>query len=105
MGLGSRLPFPRGAGVPAATVVCLQCRLGFERPPPLDHARRVPLDCQALCHVGPSMGRAAPFVLLSSKPRAALPVETACVALCFVTIYCSCYFNIYSARLSCELTS
>jgi hypothetical protein len=26
-------------------------------------------------------------------------------ALCFITIYCSCYFNIYGARLSCELTS
>lgn len=32
-------------------------------------------------------------------------METGCVALCFITIYCSCYFNIYGARLSRELIS
>ena len=29
-------------------------------------------------------------------------METGCVALCFITVYRSCYFNIYGAHLSCE---
>lgn len=43
--------------------------------------------------------------LWSSKPWEVQPEEPACRALCFITIYCSCYFNIYGVRLSCELAS
>ena len=32
-------------------------------------------------------------------------METGCVALCFITIYCSYYFNVYGARRRCELSS
>lgn len=51
------------------------------------------------------MVRAAPSLLLSAKPWEVLPLETGCGALCFITVYHSCYFNIYGARLSCELIS
>lgn len=58
-----------------------------------------------LCQDEPSVARAAPFLLLSSKPWEVLPMETGCMALCFITVSCSCYCNLYGARLSCELIS
>lgn len=67
-----------------------------ELPPPLALLR----PCR------PCRTSAKPDLLaLQLKPWEVQPEEPACRALCFITIYCSCYFNIYGVRLSCELTS
>lgn len=65
---------------------------------------RPPLALLSPCR--PCRTSAKPDLLaLQLKPWEVQPEEPACGALCFITIYCSCYFNIYGVRLSCELTS
>lgn len=63
-----------------------------------------PLTLLSPCR--PCRTSAKPDLLaLQLKPWEVQPEEPACRALCFITIYCSCYFNIYGVRLSCELAS
>lgn len=73
-----------------------QCLLMHELPPSLPHSTPA----------GPCRASAKPDLLAPQlKPWEVQLEEPACRALCFITIYCSCYFNIYGVRLSCELAS
>lgn len=68
--------------------------------------RELPPPLALLSPCRPCRTSAKPDLLaLQLKPWEVQPEEPACRALCFITIYCSCYFNIYGVRLSCELAS
>lgn len=86
-------------------VVFLQSLLVFELLPPPDLAHWVPVGPANALPRRAISGEGCSLLTSKLQTLGGLARGDGCVALCFITIYCSCYFNIYGTRLRCELIS
>lgn len=85
-------------------VIFLQGLLVFELLP-LYLARWVPVGPSDTLPRPTISGKGCSLLTSELQTLGGLARGDGCVALCFITIYCSCYFNIYGTHLSCELIS